>query len=369
MLLSHAYGKGAELRAKVESLASGQRRRGAFIETRASLSTGSVRLPTELELDRCCLFLISHRRRSLNEGSRLGPYEIVRLLGRGGMGEVYLANDLELGHPAAIKVLPIEFGEQDRIGLRREARTAERLEHAGIAQFHQFLELDDIAAIVMEYVPGPTLRELLDEGALPAKKAFAIAVCLLEALAHAHGAGIVHRDVKPENIVVTGECSAKLLDFGVALQLQADPSETCKGDASDSRLTMVRGVVGTPGYISPEQLVGEAVDVRSDVFAVGAVLYEMLSGAPAFPGVSAKERLAATLCRDPSPLSIAVCPLNIQRIVMQALAKDPRRRFSSARDLLLELKSNMGARERRSARRPHKLAAAGSTLRWMTIEH
>jgi serine/threonine-protein kinase len=134
----------------------------------------------------------------LDTGDHLGPYEVVRLLGRGGMGEVYLANHLALGRQAAVKVLPMEFGEQDRKRLKREGQAAARLQHPCIATFHELLEIDKVTALAMEYVPGPTLRERLGEGPLPTALAVAIAVCLLEALAHAHAAGIIHRDIKPE---------------------------------------------------------------------------------------------------------------------------------------------------------------------------
>jgi serine/threonine-protein kinase len=259
------------------------------------------------------------------------------------MGEVYLANHLALARPAAIKVLPMEFCGQHRARLQREGQAAARLQHPCIATFHELLEIEELTALVMEYVPGPTLRERLFDGALPIAQAVAFAVCLLEALAHAHAAGIIHRDIKPENIVVTGERSAKLLDFGIALQVPTEFAEDSRTTAPDERMTMAGIVVGTAGYMSPEQLRGEALDARSDLFAVGAVLYEMIDGSPAFPGSSRKARLEAILSRDPDPLTAEDCPRGLQEVVARALARDPQHRFSSARAFLTELKRTAGA--------------------------
>jgi serine/threonine protein kinase len=266
--LVETCGEDVDLLAEVESLLSAHERAGTFI--------ASVTAPVDWTRDRSAAS--DSRRRSpddlrgerppLNPGSRLGPYEIVRFLGAGGMGEVYLANHLALGRPAALKVLPMKFWGQCRARLQREGKAAARLQHPCIATFHELLELEEVTALVMEYVPGPTLREHLGHGALPIAEAVAVAVCLLEALGHAHAAGMIHRDIKPENIVVTGERSAKLLDFGIALQVRTEVGEGSEEAAPESRMTMEGIVVGTAGYMSPEQLRGEALDARSDLFAV-----------------------------------------------------------------------------------------------------
>ena len=200
-LLSGACGSDHALRREVDSLLSAHERAGSFIDAPV-WPTGDGEGPATAPL---------------SAGARLGPYQVVRFLGAGGMGEVYLARHLALARTAALKVVPTALADRHRGTLVREAAAAARLGHPCLATFHELLEVDDVIALVMEYVPGPTLRERLDGGAIPIRQAVTIAVCLLEGLAHAHAAGIVHRDIKPENVVVPSDRSAKLLDFGAAL--------------------------------------------------------------------------------------------------------------------------------------------------------
>lgn len=269
-------------------------------------------------------------------GRKISHYMVEDRLGKGGMGEVFLARDLALGRAAAIKVLPASFEPELKRRLLREAEAARRLQHPGIATFFEAGEADGIAFIAMEYVRGETLRKRLRAGPLPAPAALGISGGLLEALGHAHSAGIVHRDIKPENVMLTGEHAAKLLDFGLARDIAVEAGD---GDAATMRrtvLTEAGSLLGTIGYMAPEQLSGGAVGPRADLFAVGAVLYEMLSGRAAFDGSSDAARVAATLYRDPAPLTGVSS--GIQGIVRRALARNPEERYGSTSEFLRDLR-------------------------------
>jgi eukaryotic-like serine/threonine-protein kinase len=268
-------------------------------------------------------------------GRTVSHYRVERRLGAGGMGEVYLARDLALGRSAALKVLPDGLGESLRPRLLREAEASARLQHPGIATFYETGESDGTVYIAMEYVSGQTLRDRLADGPMPLPHAMSVSGWLLEALAHAHAAGILHRDIKPENIMLTGESSAKLLDFGIAKLFapDADPEE-----ATATALTADGEVLGTVGYMSPEQLKGLAVDARSDLFSVGAVLYEAVSGERAFPGRTAGERIAAILSRDPPPPSSVALPPELHAVLCKALAREPSLRYPSAASFLSDLR-------------------------------
>ncbi|HET7746983.1 MAG TPA: serine/threonine-protein kinase, partial [Vicinamibacteria bacterium] len=234
-------------------------------------------------------------------GRTLGHYRLEARLGAGGMGEVFRARDVALGRPAALKLLPRTLSQDLRARLRREAEAVARLQHPAIATFYETGEEDDETFIAMECVQGTTLRERLRGGAMPVEEGLAVISCVLAALGHAHAAGFLHRDIKPENIMVTGPRTAKLLDFGLALPLGATDAavEESGSRPTGSVLTVAGSVVGTIGYMAPEQIRNEVLDARVDVFQSGAVLYEMLTGQPAFPGRSPAERLAAILTRDP----------------------------------------------------------------------
>ena len=266
-------------------------------------------------------------------GATLGHYRLETPLGSGGMGSVYLARDLALGRMAAVKVVGDAFEPSLRQRLLREAEASARLQHPAIATFYESGEDDGHAFIAMEYVRGRTLRDRIRTGALPTVEAVRIASTVLEALNHAHAAGILHRDIKPENIMLGEDGAAKLLDFGlaqVALRETDDP-------ATVTNLTD-GGILGTFGYMPPEQLRGDAVDARGDIFALGAVLYEMLTGRPAFPGGNAAERIAAILGREPDPLGPLV-PAALAALVSRALSRTPDDRFAGASEMLSALRA------------------------------
>ena len=213
-------------------------------------------------------------------GRTVSHYRVEKRLGAGGMGEVYLARDMALGRAAALKLLPQDLDASLKPRLLREGEASARLQHPAIATFYEAGESEGVAFIAMEYVSGQTLRDRLMDGPLPVREAVSMAAWLLEALGHAHAAGILHRDIKPENVMLTSDSSAKLLDFGIAKVFAlADPEE-----ATGTALTGTGEVLGTVGYMSPEQLKGLPLDARSDLFSLGAVFYEALSGERAYPG-------------------------------------------------------------------------------------
>jgi eukaryotic-like serine/threonine-protein kinase len=275
-------------------------------------------------------------------GRTISHYGVEQRIGAGGMGEVYVANDLALGRRAAIKFLPPRFSSGLRLRLLAEAKTSARLQHPGIATFFEAGEPEGVAFIAMEYVRGETLRQRLKEGPIPVDQSVAIITCLLEALAHAHAVGILHRDVKPENIMLTGPRSAKLLDFGIAKQIGLEHGDS---DIADANRMNQRGhtrggaIIGTPGYMSPEQIRGEALDARTDLFAVGVVLYEALTGRSACLSSTVAGRLAATLS-DPLPLlEGAGVPAELMSVLGHALARNRSERHPSATAFLKELQA------------------------------
>ena len=265
-------------------------------------------------------------------GRRIAHYVVEERLGAGAMGAVHLARDLALGRMAALKTVADELNPELRTRLLSEASTAARLQHPAIATFFEAGDADGTAYIAMEFVRGETLRARLAKGTLPLDESLRIAAALLEALNHAHAAGVLHRDIKPENIMLPDdERMPKLVDFGLAKVSAA------VGEATLTNLS-AGNVVGTIGYMSPEQLRGEPADARSDLFAFAAVLYEMLAGRAAFPGLSAAERLTAILMRDPAPLPAAV-PAALSEILRRGLAKDVGARYQSASAFLRDLRA------------------------------
>jgi serine/threonine protein kinase len=279
--------------------------------------------------------------RSLGKGKRLGPYEILGTLGAGGMGEVYRASDSRLGREVAIKVLPADLSvDPSRVKrFEKEARSASALNHPNIVTVYDIGTSDGLSYIAMERVDGETLRKLLDGGALPFRKLLPIAAQIADGLARAHEAGIVHRDLKPENVMVTRDGLVKILDFGLAKL-----SSTGSGSGEGSRLPTMTGttpgvIMGTVGYMSPEQASGTAVDFRSDQFAFGAMLYEMVTGNPAFEGKTAIDTLGAILNEEPKPIGSVnpQAPTQLLWIVERCLAKEPRQRYSSTDDLARDL--------------------------------
>jgi serine/threonine protein kinase len=266
--------------------------------------------------------------RTLAVGARLGHFEIVEMLGRGGMGEVWRARDSRLKRDVAIKVLPTALArDPDRIArFEREARAASALNHPNIVSVYDIGRSKETYWIVSELVRGDTLRRAIEAGPLPAPKAIEIATQVAPGLAAAHAAGLVHRDLKPDNIMVTRDGHVEILDFGLAKQRRPAPDATT-ADPTDEGM-----VLGTAGYMSPEQVRGEAADHRSDLFSFGVVLHEMLSGKRAFSGGSSVEVMHAILKDEPPELPASVPP-TLDRIVRRCLEKDPDRRFQSAADL------------------------------------
>lgn len=275
-------------------------------------------------------------------GDRLGSYEVLGPLGVGGMGEVWRAWDPNLGREVAIKVLPEGFAE-DPGHLRRfqqEAQALAALSHPGIVQVHDAGQQEGRHFLVMELVMGETLRQRLAKGRLPWRKAVELAAAVAEGLAAAHAKGIVHRDLKPENLVFSEHGHLKILDFGLA---KVQPEALGEGATLDTAplRTLDGALLGTVGYMSPEQVQGQPADARSDVFALGCVLYEMLTGRRAFERPSEVETLAAVL-KDPVPepgLSGLGDPPELERILGHCLEKDPADRFQTAKDLAFALES------------------------------
>jgi eukaryotic-like serine/threonine-protein kinase len=273
-------------------------------------------------------------------GARLGPYEILQSIGVGGMGEVHRARHLKLRRDVAIKVLPAEFAaDPSRLArFEREARTASALNHPNIVTIYDIAEHEGTMYIAMELVEGRTLRALIADGPVPVDQAAHLASQIADGLARAHAAGIVHRDIKPANVMVTSDGLVKILDFGLAKPLTRPDSQ----EVTEQTLTTAtrEGVLaGTPHYMSPEQVSGDAVDDRSDQFAFGVVLYEMLSGKPPFDGPSARAVISAILVNPPPPLKHARpdAPAELERIICRCLEKDPDERFPSTADLAAEL--------------------------------
>jgi Tol biopolymer transport system component/predicted Ser/Thr protein kinase len=280
---------------------------------------------------------------NLESGRRLGPYEIVTLLGAGGMGEVYRARDTRLDRIVAIKVLPAHLmaNEASRARFEREARAISALSHPNICALYDVGRDGDTEYLVMEYLEGQTLADKLARGPLPRSQFLKLAAQIAEALQHAHRAGIVHRDLKPGNIMITNS-GAKLLDFGLAkfadpVSAPLDPEETA---TRREPLTAEGTVVGTYQYMSPEQIEGRPLDHRTDIFSLGVILYEMVTGKRPFVGSSRATLIASILSSDPvSILSLQPdSPPDLERIILTALQKNPEERWQTAQDVALQLR-------------------------------
>jgi Tol biopolymer transport system component/predicted Ser/Thr protein kinase len=277
----------------------------------------------------------------LASGTRLGPYEILGQIGAGGMGEVYRARDTRLGREVAIKVLPAAVSsDPERLKrFEKEARSASALNHPNIVTIHDIGESAGTSFIAMEMVEGQTLREVLEEGAVSAKRLLAIAAQVTGGLAKAHGAGIVHRDLKPENVMVTRDGLVKILDFGVAKLTQPEDPSRATHAPTVSGATEPGMVMGTIGYMSPEQATGKALDFRSDQFSFGSIAYELATGKRAFARASAVETMTAIIREEPEPIgSLApLTPTPLRWIVERCLSKNPDDRYVSTRDLARDL--------------------------------
>jgi serine/threonine protein kinase/Tol biopolymer transport system component len=275
---------------------------------------------------------------TLASGTKLGPYEVVAPAGAGGMGEVYRARDARLNRDVAVKILPGAFA-RDPERMRRfqqEAQAVAVLNHPNILAIYDFGEHENSPYIVTEFLEGETLRVRLGAGALPVRKASVYAEQIARGLAAAHERGVVHRDLKPENIFVTRDGRIKILDFGLA-KLVPQEGALAADAATLASQTEPGVVMGTIGYMSPEQVKGLAADHRSDLFSFGAILYEMLSGKRAFHGDSSVETMSAILKQDPPELAETNRTVPLERIVRHCLEKNPEERFQSARDVAFAL--------------------------------
>jgi len=309
---------------------------------------------------------------TLEAGTRIGPYAISGSLGAGGMGVVYAATDTRLGRRVAIKLLPADASvdPERRRRFVQEARAASTLSHPNIAQIYDVVE--DAPAIVMELVDGTTLDRVIAAGPLPIARTLDYAVQIAGALEAAHAAGVVHRDIKPGNIIISRDGRVKVLDFGLAKLVERNAAE-----ATVTSLKTRDGIImGTVGYMSPEQAEGRAVDARSDIFSLGAVLYEMLAGRRPFAGNSELAVLSSVLTQPPPPLTGV--PRAVAAAVERALQKAPQARYASAADMRADLTRSLTSRTAAADaawRRPSVLVPAALALAaivaygaWQTVQ-
>jgi eukaryotic-like serine/threonine-protein kinase len=271
---------------------------------------------------------------SLDPGFRLGAYELVARLGAGAMGEVYRARDSRLGRDVALKILPAGFASDPdrRRRFEQESRAASALSHPNIVTVYDVGDQDGVSYIVSELVEGESLRDLIERGPLPLRKTIDIGAQIADGLAAAHAAGVVHRDLKPENIMLTRDRRPKILDFGLARYQPATPAE------GTMTMTQPGMVIGTAGYMSPEQVTGSPADARSDIFSLGIILHEMLAGKLPFARATVVETMSAILRDDPPELP-ATLPPAIQQAILHCVEKEPSRRFQSANDLAFNLRA------------------------------
>ena len=328
VFLSQACAGDRHLRSEVESLIASHEKTGSFIDAPAYEATAH---------------LIVDERAELKPGQAVGSYEITSFISRGGMGEVYLAQDNRLKRRVALKLLPASvIKDANRLHrFEQEARAASALNHPNIITIYEIHEAESTLMIATEFVEGETLRQRLTLGALSIHKALAIAIQIADALSAAHKAGIIHRDIKPENIMIRPDGYVKVLDFGLAKLIES--TLPISSDEAPTRKIMTGSgmIIGTVGYMSPEQARGQTVDARSDIFNLGAVIYEMVTGQKPFDGETTSDVFAAILKTDPPPLShlIPEAPAELARIVNKALRKDREERYQVVKDLLLDLKS------------------------------
>src|SRR5438105_3651114 len=277
-------------------------------------------------------------------GVTLGPYEVLTHIGAGGMGDVWRARDKRIGRDVAVKVLPDSYASgDDRVRrFEQEARAAGALNHPGLVTIFDVGTFEGSPYIVMEMLEGETLRDALGDVTptpLPMRRTIDYAIQITSALAVAHEKGIIHRDLKPENLFITTDGRVKILDFGLA-KLALDANDADGRDRTGRHLTSTGMVVGTPGYMSPEQVGAKPLDYRTDIFSFGAVLYEMISGRRAFDRDSAVETMTSILHDEPPPLATLVpnVPPMLDAMVRHCMEKNPRERFQSARDLAFDLR-------------------------------
>jgi serine/threonine protein kinase len=277
----------------------------------------------------------------LAQGTKLGPYEILAPVGTGGMGEVYRARDTRLERTVAIKILPSEaLRTADMLQrFEREAKAISALQHPNICVLHDIGHQDGTDYLVMEYLEGETLAERLQRGPLPPEQVLKLGMELADALDKAHRKGVVHRDIKPANVILT-KTGCKLLDFGLAKPMASVMAAASGAAGAQGKpLTQEGTIVGTYQYMAPEQIEGGVADARTDIFALGALLYEAATGRLAFPGKSQTSVIASILSADPPPMRSLqpAIPPELERLVRDCLAKDPDDRVQSAHDAELQL--------------------------------
>ncbi|MGD8898266.1 MAG: serine/threonine-protein kinase, partial [Acidobacteriota bacterium] len=306
---------------------------------------------------------------ALSAGTRLGPYEILEPLGAGGMGEVYRARDTRLDRTVALKVLPAELAVDPQLKARfeREARAISALTHPNVCTLHDVGEQDGRMFLVMEHLVGETLAERLTKGPLPLDQALEIATQVADALAAAHKQDIVHRDLKPGNVMLT-KAGVKLLDFGLArLTAHGDRpavESVTSAPTKQAPLTAQGTILGTLPYMAPEQVEGKPADARTDIWALGTILYEMVTGHRAFEASSPVSLIGAILEREPAPLRERqpLTPPSLERLVRRCLAKDPDERWDTAHDVADELRWVAEAAAAARTEAPSGLAARS---RWL----
>jgi len=270
---------------------------------------------------------------------RLGPYEVLSRIGAGGMGELFKAHDPRLDRFVAIKVLSesVSTTSEDRARFEREARTLASLSHPHICTVFDAGHQDGTDYLVMEFLDGQTLAQKVETGRLPLRESISIALQIADALDKAHARGIVHRDLKPGNVMMIG-WNAKLLDFGLA-QLKPQQNAGLLSESTKYVDTALGVVLGTLQYMAPEQIEGRDVDARTDIFAFGALIHEMITGRKAFPANSQAGLIAQIMSADPEPLSKfqPMTPALLERVIRRCMAKDPGQRWQTARDLMTQL--------------------------------
>src|SRR5213080_2895422 len=339
------------LRHEVESLLTSHERSENFIESPA------FEVAPEL---------VTTGRTSALVGKVIGHYRIESLIGVGGMGEVYLAQDERLGRKAALKLLPDSLTtDETQLGrFKNESRSASALNHPNILTVYEIGAEGNVQFIATEFIEGVTLRAALASGRMSAHRALEIAVQVASALAAAHDAGVVHRDIKPENIMLRPDGYAKVLDFGIAkLTEQRRASDDHRVETTTLLQTRPGLVLGTAHYMSPEQARGQKVDARSDIWSLGVVLYEMVAGSPPFRGETPSDCIASILTTEPPPLSgvLANVPLKLESILQKALRKNSDERYQTNKEMLADLRNLKGELETKSSL-PQAKARADSNI-------
>ena len=326
--LEEACGSDVELRREVESLLASLHESESFLESTVQ--------------DAAQAYLHQQATPSIGPGSCFGQYRVIRTLGIGGMGEVYLADDTKLKRKVALKVLaePVTRNGASLRRFEQEAQAVSALNHANLLTVFDLCQQEGRYFLVTEFVEGETLRQILKRGPLPQAEAVEIATQIAAALSVAHASGVIHRDIKPENIMVRPDGCVKILDFGIAKLTEPPERDGAQRTTPIPSANTITGtVLGTPRYMSPEQARGLGVDARTDIFSLGAVFYEMLTGRPAFAGETQSDLIADILRGDPPPInrSLPGAPKALQSIISRALAKDREERYRKAEDLLADL--------------------------------